>query len=1800
MKTKKILAFTFFCIMISFFAFSETNEKLLQKEAEFSTDQAVYYELAAMYSQQGNLEQSKKEMNKALYYGLYDMITLSKEKGLENFRTTDMWKKIEGSEQKVFDLLYELKTQDIDGEGYTIAYLESLESALHNYFNKDDAPFALIASSKAYVYYKDEQYDLVAKEYLSVLEIEKKIFGEENPAVAASMVAIGVQYYNISKFEEALDWFLKGFSILQKLPGKEYDLAQICENISDTYESIGDNEKRIAYKIKSADSYMAAALEQSDLDLAKKWYTNANTYYDEAVLEKSVAVDEKMRIRQRQEEICKIVYGENSKEISEIYNYLGVLYFNNGDKNNSLIYFQKALAAAEQNNGDNRMTVLKNISIVYDNLNFFDEEIKHVPSDENKKAIAASQNSYFRKAIKIENEGLKLAESGKYDDALVKIFDSLGIVYYLYGEENFETAKVFNNIATVYLSSGQYQKALAYFLRSLIGAEKCCEQNKDDSTDANYFLATVYDNMCGLYYRMSEWNLALPYGEKALSIRLQNNDKSSLCNSYNNIGLCFFGKGEYDKALDSYVKAIEIQKKVHQKQDRVTATIYENISSTYSEKNDYVDALKYEQKSYELRKELLGSEHPDVAASCNNFAMIYLWLGDYDKALDFCKQGIAIREQCFGKDNLYTAESYNSLSLIYESKGNFKQALEYDNMMLDIYKAVLGDMNPQTALGYNNCGCAYQKAGQVSEAQTFFEKALAIQTRIYNGCHHDIAITYNNMAINCMEQDKYDDALNYLGTALSVEEKALGCMTSFTAVIYTNMAKIFCKQSNYEKGLSYYQKALALQIQILGKEHPDVVTTYESIAGIQTGCGNFQQAEEIYNKALAIQLKQLGEVHPGTANTYRVIGTFYNTRSDYVTAMKYLEKALEIQQKVYPANHPEIIATLDAIGTTYANQGKYDEAILNENKAVAMSVLFYGENSSKTAVLYKNLGTMYRETGDVDSALDRYEKALTINQRVFGEQSVDAALAENQIGLLLLMKGDYNHALVYFKDAVVIYEKTSLGVQINLAASYSNIGLSYSNKNEYDLAMEYQEKALAIYEKVLGKQSDGTALCYNNMGSICQNRKEYQQALSWYTKALAIFKDLGEQNPENTAITYLNMGNTYFKIGDYDNAYNYFIKATNSYELLFGENSSQAADGYNGIGLSYYGKKENQKAIEYFNKALNAWSKSYSYSSILFHTWDYLRNIKDGDYDFYARAISVGINAAERARLDVSSAKQEYMVKALPLFYTGIFLESSAGNDDKAFEYSEAMRSRGFLDQLGTEAALRLDGVTDDERTKIHALNEEITLSRFELDRQNNMPVDKRDDQAELLAGNNLTQAEQKLAQIDDAIAKRIPKYGYLRNPKPVSATEAKKWCGKNRAVLEYVLWDKSIDPQQDSPAALYSYCIVVTADKIVSVPIDETYEYSKAVKELRNNISNCRPEKKYEDTRNDLYKKLIEPVIDKIPADITSIVIVPDGSLAFLPFDILRKNSGSDDFGERYAISFSPSVSVSILSDVSDLKSAQPKALAFGGAWYNSQLTEDEHRTAFVSSEENQRGASKRGAGISTHKGTEAEPFNDVNREYIIEKAQKEGAGIYFADQSFEWNDLPGTLSEIKVLQKEVFTEKKMTLYSGESVAEETIKKLSEQKKLQTYSIVHLACHGYFDNTVSDMSSVVFSEVSGLLKDKSSDDGYLTVSETALLDFNADMVCLSACETGLGEIKRGDGMVGLSRAFMVAGAHHVGVSLWSVDDEATASFMCKMYMLVQEQGMTYRDAYQKVKEEFRKDEKWSNPFYWAAFTLYE
>ena len=1042
-----------------------------------------------------------------------------------------------------------------------------------------------------------------------------------------------------------------------------------------------------------------------------------------------------------------------------------------------------------------------------------------------------------------------------------------------------------------------------------------------------------------------------------------------------------------------------------------------------------------------------------------------------------------------------------------------------------------------------------------------------------------------------------DEGLKHFKNAIRIEEKLYGASSIEVADTYQSIGSCYYDSAEYDKALEHYGRALELYKNQLGEMHPDTATSCNDIGNVYADKGDYDKALGYYGRALNIRKKQLGEKHPDTAQSYNNIGFVYEAKGDYDKALEYHIRALEIWKKQLGEKHPDTATSYNNIGTVYVDKGDYGKALEYYGRALNIRKNQLGEEHLDTAQSYNNIGTVYAGKGDCDKALEYYGRALNVRKKLLGEEHPDTAISYNDIGLVYEGKGDYDKALEYYGRALNI-RKNQLGEEHPATAqSYNNIGNVYADKGDYDKALEYYGRSLNIRKNQLGDEHPDTAQSYNNIGFVYEAKGGYDKALEYHIQALEIWKKLlGEEHPD-TATSYNNIGVVYEDKEDYGNALEYHGRALKIRKKLLGEEHPDTALSYSNLGWLYHDQQKYPEAVSYWKKSFTAIQKSRSYATSLNLLSKYIFS-GITDKAFLGETLSLASGTVERARLDMASMKDSLLKEALPIYYFGVDFEVKNKNLQKAFDYSEALRSRGFLDQMGTEAALRLDGVTDSERSQVQQLETQISVARTELERQGKLPKGERDEKRYKKAGDDLAKAEKELSALDEKIGKRLPAYVQLRNPRPIDVKSAQKWCGKKRAVLEYVMPDPELnktdgdskDADKDN-AGIGSWCIVVTGKKVQAVSLDSDFDYNAAVNRLRKAVGKGRAEYQFEKERNDLYAHLIAPVLPML-SGIEELVIVPDGSLSSLPFDMLRKDEMAECLGDDYAVSFSPSVSVSVLADSHKAKS--DGVLAFGGAWYDTSLSEQEHRRAY--SGEGGRGVDR--GSLATEFELKAD--NDAQLAYMRSHIREYGPGDYFRQKSLSWKDLPGTVTEVNTLRENIFTSGKYDERMQKDATEAELKRLSSAGNLKEYSVLHLACHGYFDRNIAEMSSVLFSEVSGKLSGVSAEDGYLTITETALLNLDADMVCLSACETGLGELRRGDGMVGLSRAFMVAGAKRVGVSLWCIDDEATAEFMTRMYRKVEKEGKSYSSAYREVKAEFRADEKWGHPYYWAAFVLYE
>lgn len=1101
-----------------------------------------------------------------------------------------------------------------------------------------------------------------------------------------------------------------------------------------------------------------------------------------------------------------------------------------------------------------------------------------------------------------------------------------------------------------------------------------------------------------------------------------------------------------------------------------------------------------------------------------------------------------------------------------------------------IFIALLSAQTSDEAYSLYSKGNECFNNGDYITAITYYQNAVPIYEKIYGRNHLYTSDVYFFLGLSYSKNGNYDAAISWLEKSYTIYNSANGDKGS-AANALSYIGSAYFDSSNYDKALIYYQNELSVRKSIHGENHKDIANCYANIGLVHEFKGEYKAALNYFQKALAIRQKLFGENDLKTADSYHDIASENYLLGNYQESIEYFFKALKIREELAGSSSYEVAHTLGAIATVYIESQLFDDA-LGANRATEKIYfdLKINQISQEFAVLYNERGRIYFSQSDYKNAILYWQKALEINQKLYGEKNVYTAKAYSNIGNAYQAMGDYPRAIANQEMALGIYKSIFGNSNPDIALCYRSLGSVYRSKDDFDTALSYFNQALEIYRKSLGEKHLEVARCYIEIGGIYDNKKDFQNALDFYRKGNNMLYDIFGYETTDVASCYDKIARIYDIIGEHEDALSLYNAAINVYKNLCGEESASASIEYNMLGWHYAGLNDVKNTVASFRKSFSGFKKSTNYNQVITSLSLILKDSQtyhyDTDISFIRDTISLATNTVERARLEMSSIKSELLQNSLSIYYYGVDFEAKNNNPTKAFEYSEMLRSRGFLDQIGFERATSLDGVTDKEREQLKNLTSQIVNARKEIESQNNLPKSERNSKKLTEAEKNLSSAEKSLAKLDENIEKRLPDYEALRNPKTAKINDVQKWCGKNRAVLEYVLYENDENTQNQ-----FSYCLVVTNKKITAVPLDSSYDYNSAISSLREAITHrpIKSEVTFEMQRNELYEKLIQPVLPYIKG-IKDVLIVPDGNLSFLPFDILREDSDSADFGKKYSIGVSPSVSVSMIAD--KVKSSSTDALLFGGAWYDKSLSEEEHNQTLRGN--GNRGKDRGFAAVERQTNLSVEDLQNI--------LKNEGSKQYFEQKKMNWHDLPGTIVEVETLQKAIFS--KAQVESQKMASEATLKKISKDGLLSKYATVHFACHGYFDSDLSEMSSVLFSEVSGKLTE-SDDDGYLTIGEAATLNLSAQMVCLSACQTGLGEIKKGEGMVGLSRAFMVAGSRNVGVTLWSVDDEATAEFMSRMYKKVKG-GMSYSEAYRKVKKEFRNSDEYSHPYYWAAFVVYE
>ncbi|HKQ74572.1 MAG TPA: CHAT domain-containing tetratricopeptide repeat protein [Blastocatellia bacterium] len=908
--------------------------------------------------------------------------------------------------------------------------------------------------------------------------------------------------------------------------------------------------------------------------------------------------------------------------------------------------------------------------------------------------------------------------------------------------------------------------------------------------------------------------------------------------------------------------------------------------------------------------------------------------------------------------------------------------------------------------------------------------------------------------------------------------------------------------------------------------------------------GRFDQAVSPVERALAIRQRVLGPEDPSVAHPLNNLARLHHDKGDYANAEPLFIRALGIREKALGPEHPDVAKTLDNLATLYLNKGAYAKAEELYRRALSIFEKALDPQHLMVGGTLNNLGVLYRNTGDYAKAEPFLQRAVSIWEKAVGPQQPEVALALNNLARLYDYKGDYLKAEALFKRALTIREK-SLGADHPLVAgSLVYLASFYSDRGDYAQAEPLLQRALPIWEKA-GPEHPEVANSSNSLAMLYLIRGDYAKAEPLLQRALSIWEKTQGPEHRNVAAALSNLSNLYQNKGDYAKAEAFIERALAIFEKAMGPEHPDVAEALDTLAALSAVKGDLVRAISFQLRA-NAISE---------------RNL--------ALNLAAGSERQKLAYLSLLSRQTDFTFS----------LHSQAAPDDPqalnlAFTTLLRRKGRGLEAMVDMVANLRRRVTPEDQK-----IFDQIVVLRSQL-----AALTLREAGA---AGPETYRArirplEDEIEELEAKISSRSAEFRAQSQPIALDAVQAA--LPEGAALIEFVVHTpQDIQTGKPKPPRYLAY-LLVEQGRPRWVDLGEVGAIDHAIGLWRGALR----DPKRTDTKRlarIVDERVMRParsLLNEMPGETRRLLIAPDGALNLIPFAALVDELHRY-LVERYAISYLTSGRDLLRLQTSESSKNAPLVLAnplFG-------------RAAAVA------------AHIDQHLGSPRKQAGDQGQ------ARVNPGRIFF-------QSLPGTKHEalaIKALLSDA------VVLVREEATEAALKKARAPR------ILHIATHGFFFNNQEPPSAEIRGGSGGRNPSASNqrfdngtarienpllrsglalagvnehrggdDDGLLTAMEAASLNlWGTRLVTLSACDTGVGEVKNGEGVYGLRRALTLAGSETQVMSLWPVSDRETRSFMAGYYgRLLRGEGRG--EALRQIQLEMLKDAKLRHPYYWANF----
>jgi len=840
------------------------------------------------------------------------------------------------------------------------------------------------------------------------------------------------------------------------------------------------------------------------------------------------------------------------------------------------------------------------------------------------------------------------------------------------------------------------------------------------------------------------------------------------------------------------------------------------------------------------------------------------------------------------------------------------------------------------------------------------------------------------------------------------------------------------------------------------------------------------------------------------------------------------------------------------IGVLLSEQlGRFEEARAAAADALPMAVDLGAEWAE--AYLRLGLGSTLRGLGRLDEGKDQIERALALH-RAAGRE-VSAARALMSLGLFAGMAGEPQEGLDDLFAALRTFQ--AAGITRSEAVTRSYIAQAFLRLRDPEPALEQCRLALPAFAaepKLRGR-------CISWMGSAYFQLGDVAQAGQAHSEALAILKTA--RNPLLAVEAYVGLGDVHAHLGD-------LAAARQAFESALAEAGDHALrQGWVRCKLGEVELRSGDaRAARLLFEAARALAPQAG-ATVEECAEAGLARVEREAGDLAAArthaetALATGESMrarllSDQTRSTLLAAQQSRYELLIDILMRQHAQEPSRGHDVAAFETSERARARSLL-------ALLAEGQVDVRRGVDPALVDEERSLRRRLNTAATQEAEARDagrkPRADTLAREMESLAARRV-EIEGRIRRASPGYAALTQPRPLTLPEIRaQVLDPDTQLLQYALGE----PQ--------SYLWVVSGTSLRSFVLAPGAEIERAAREVHERVSVPRAAAvaggsaaERDAALRDLSRLLLEPAAAALEGK--RLLVVAPGALQYVPFASLPLPDSAAVLLSRFEVVTAPSASV--IATVRGEARLRPPATRVAAVFADPVFEPSDPRVALA-----------RGKGPVT-----AVQVASRDSAAPLEQALR-GLGSV---RGGRLGRLPFSRREAEVVAALAPADRALTATGFDASRE-----AATSPRLGEYRVVHFATHAVLNTRRPELSGVVLSLVDRAGR---SQDGFLRLHDVYNLSLGADLVVLSGCQTALGKDLRGEGLLGLTRGFMYAGAPAVLASLWQVDDESTADLMQRFYRAMLKDGRRPAEALRAAQLEMMRNPRWSAPFYWAGFVL--